>query len=347
MSQRSIQQIRQARDFNDDQLMEILTSKDEAVSVALRERAQEVLLAGYGRAVYVRGLIEFSNVCRQDCYYCGIRASNSAISRFRLSPEEIIQTALYAYKLGFQTLVLQGGEDPWFTEERLVGIVRAIKKRLPKSRLTLSIGIRPEEELAAFREAGADRFLLRHETANEQLFSALHPPQQSFAQRRSQLYSLKKLGYTVGAGFLVGAPGSQPTDHLTDIRFLRELQPQMIGIGPFIPQQDTPLRAEAAGDLTLTLKLLAVLRIIFPQALLPATTALQTIDPRGRLLGLQYGANVVMPNVSPQYARERYQLYDHKAASGLEAGEHLKELSEQLNSIGRYIEVGAGDPILS
>lgn len=346
MSQRLVQQIRQARDFTDEQIMEILTSQDEAVLQALRERSSEVLAMHYGRAVYVRGLIEFSNVCRQDCYYCGIRASNRAISRFRLTPTEIVQTALYAYRLGFHTLVLQGGEDPWFTKERLLTIITDIKKQLPDSRLTLSIGIRPEAELVAFRRAGADRFLLRHETANAQLFSKLHPPQQSFDQRRQQLLVLKDLGYTVGAGFLIGAPGSQLTDHLADIRFLRELQPQMIGIGPFIPQQDTPFRAERPGDLSVTLKLLSILRIIFPKVLLPATTALQTIDRRGRILGLEHGANVVMPNVSPPHARERYQLYDHKAASGLEAGEHLKELSDQLSTIGRCIKIGAGDPVL-
>ncbi|MDY5742715.1 MAG: [FeFe] hydrogenase H-cluster radical SAM maturase HydE [Lachnospiraceae bacterium] len=345
MSQHLINEILAANDFTDEQIMQILYCEDEAVMQALRKRATQVLLRHYGSAVYIRGLIEFSNYCRQDCYYCGIRASNRAVSRFRLTPEEILETAMKGDALGFKTLVLQGGEDSWFTRERFVNIIRTIKQSLPESRLTISIGVRSREDLIAFKEAGADRFLLRHETANPEFFGRLHPPGQSFAERQKQLFTLQELGYTTGAGFLIGAPGGRLTDHLQDIRFLRELRPQMIGIGPFIPQHDTPFGNQPAGSVKVTLKLLSILRVIFPQALLPATTALNTLDPQGRILGLRHGANVVMPNLSPEFARARYTLYDKKATGQLEAAEHVKQLAGQVATFGRFVEIGVGDPV--
>lgn len=263
-----------------------------------------------------------------------------------MTEEQILSCCALGYRLGFRTFVLQGGEDPFFTDDRIVEVLRAIKKAYPDCAVTLSIGEKPAESYARFREAGADRYLLRHETANRMHYGKLHPPELSFDHRRECLSVLKSLGYSVGAGFMVGSP-SQTADCLVeDMLFLQELQPQMVGIGPFIPHHDTPFSAEPRGSMKLTLRMLALTRLLLPKVLLPSTTALGSIDPAGRIRGILAGGNVVMPNLSPEDVREKYLLYDNKAFVGLEAAESLERLKDQMASAGYRVVVDRGDPAL-
>lgn len=319
----------------------------EASSLAAREhlfektriRQQET----FGHDVYLRGLIEFTNYCRNDCYYCGIRRSNRNCQRYHLTKEEILMCCEKGYDLDFRTFVLQGGEDMSYHDEDICDIITTIKSRFPDCAVTLSIGEREPESYRKFREAGADRYLLRHETADPQLYARLHPKELSLEHRMSCLFELKKLGFQVGAGMMLQAPG-QTTAHLVkDLRFLQQLQPEMIGIGPFIPHQDTPFRDEPAGTAELTIIMIAILRLMFPKALIPATTALGTIDPKGREKGILAGANVVMPNLSPADVRAKYLLYDGKISTGDEAAEAKRNLVDRIAAIEYEVKVTRGD----
>lgn len=332
------------QDLSKTEYVELLRYWEDKETVErLREEAVKLRREYYGNKVFTRGLIEFTNYCKNNCYYCGIRAGNSHAERYRLTREEILACCRNGYGLGYRTFVLQGGEDPWYTDEKIAGIIRAIKEEFPDCAVTLSIGEKPFESYRLFREAGADRYLLRHETADDSLYHSLHPSAMDPENRKKCLFQLKELGYQVGAGFMVGAPG-QTMEHLAeDILFLRELQPQMIGIGPFIPHHDTVYAKETAGSVELTLFLLSVLRILFPNVLLPATTALGTLDPGGREKGLMAGANVVMPNLSPVKNRKLYELYDNKICTGEEAAECRGCLSRRVESIGYRLVEERGD----
>jgi len=297
----------------------------------------------YGRDVYLRGLIEFTNYCKNDCLYCGIRRSNRSADRYRLTEKQILDCCQTGYQLGFRTFVLQGGEDPFYTDERLCSIVREIKKLYPDCAVTLSVGERSRESYARLREAGADRYLLRHETADAGHFAKIHPGELSLEQRIRCLRDLKELGYQVGCGFMVGSPYQTIDSIVADLEFIKEFQPHMVGIGPFIPHHSTPFAKEPAGSLELTLYLLAIVRLMLPDVLLPATTALGTIHPRGRELGLLAGANVVMPNLSPTEVRSKYLLYDNKICTGDEAAECRRCLERRVESVGYKIVVSRGD----
>ena len=307
-------------------------------SLASRRRRQ-----WYGDQVYVRGLIECTNICKNNCYYCGIRRGNRNVSRYRLDPATILACCEKGYRLGFRTFVLQGGEDPWFTPERVAALVEGIKSRWPDCAVTLSLGEHTPHTYRMWFEAGADRYLLRHETADESHYGKLHPEEMSFSHRMACLHTLRDIGYQVGAGFMVGSPGQTAHTLAQDLFFLQQFRPQMVGIGPFIPQKDTPFGREKPGTLEDTLCLLALIRLALPQALLPATTALGTIHPQGRELGILAGANVIMPNLSPSDARETYTLYDNKLHTGAEAAENLDQLRQRLSQIGCQIPLDRGD----
>lgn len=309
---------------------------DEAV--ALRQRY-------YGKKVFTRGLIEFTNYCKNDCYYCGIRHGNKNAVRYRLMKEDILECCNYGYELGFHTFVLQGGEDPYFTDERVVDIVRSIKAEHPDCAVTLSIGEKSYESYRLFREAGADRYLLRHETANDCHYNVLHPQEMKLSNRKQCLYDLKSLGYQVGAGCMVGTPGQTVETLAEDMVFLQELQPQMVGIGPFIPHHDTKFANEPSGSVELTLFLLSLARIMLPKSLIPATTALGTADDNGREKGMAVGCNVVMPNLSPLKNRKNYDLYDNKISTGEEAAESKKAMERRMRSVGYELVYERGDAV--
>lgn len=315
-------------------------SKDE--QQYLWDKADAVRKENYGNKVYIRGLIEFTNYCKRDCVYCGIRRSNAKTSRYRLTKEEILNCVDTGDALGYKTFVLQGGEDPFFTDEKLVEIIKEIKGKYPDNAITLSIGERSYESYKNLFEAGADRFLLRHETANEELYTKLHPGA-SFKNRMECLRNLKEIGFQVGAGFMVGIPGQTNEDLVKDLMFLVELEPHMVGIGPFIPHVDTPLGQSKGGNAEKTITMVALTRLLLPKALLPATTALGSIDKLGREKGIKAGANVVMPNLSPNAVREKYALYNGKLSTGDEAAESRKDIERKINAIGYEIEVGRGD----
>ena len=320
--------------------------KNPETAKSLREAAVKLRKQYYGDKVYTRGLIEFTNYCKNNCYYCGIRRGNVHAERYRLSREEILDCCEKGYALGFRTFVLQGGEDPYYTDERMTEIIRSIRRAYPDCAITLSIGEKSYESYKLFKEAGANRYLLRHETASDELYQQLHPAEMLLSHRKQCLYDLKSLGYQVGAGFMVGSPG-QKTEHLAeDLVFLKELQPQMVGIGPFIPHHETKFANEAAGSVELTLFLLSVIRILLPKVLLPATTALGTMDPRGREKGLEVGANVVMPNLSPVKNRKQYDLYDNKICTGEEAAECRGCLERRVASVGYRLVAERGDALV-
>ena len=298
----------------------------------------------YGTDIYIRGLIELSNYCRNDCLYCGIRRSNRHADRYRLTPDEILSCCREGYALGFRTFVLQGGEDPYFTDERMTAIVRRIREDYPDCAITLSLGERSEESCQSLFDAGADRYLLRHETADPEHYAKLHPEDLSWEHRMQCLRSLKAIGYQTGCGFMVGSPYQTPHELAEDLLFIQEFRPAMCGIGPFIPHADTPFAQEPAGTLEMTLYLLSLLRLIKPDLLLPATTALGTIHPRGRELGIEAGANVIMPNLSPVGVRGKYLLYDNKICTGEESAQCIRCLETRMNSIGYHIVYTRGDP---
>ena len=341
-----IDKLRQERTLTPEEFRQLLTGCDAEILRYINKQAQEVALLHFGNKIYIRGLIEISNCCRNNCYYCGIRKGNPNIERYRLSRESILNCCKQGYELGFRTFVLQGGEDPYFTDEKIVDIVKKIRNSYPDCAITLSIGEKTKESYRLYKEAGADRYLLRHETANEDHYRHLHPEQMSLANRKQCLRNLKELGYQTGAGFMVGAPGQTLECLAEDLIFLKELNPEMVGIGPFIPHHDTKFADEPAGSVELTLFLSSVLRIILPKCLLPATTALGTADPKGREKGLLAGANVVMPNLSPVKDRKKYELYDNKICTGDEAAECRVCLKNRVKSVGFELVEDRGDVAL-
>ena len=297
----------------------------------------------YGNKIFVRGLIEISNVCKNDCYYCGIRGSNKNCQRYRLSKEEILACCDEGERLGFKTFVLQGGEDMFFTDEFLCDLIQEIKIRHKNCAVTLSLGERSRKSYELLKKAGADRYLLRHETADKEHYEKLHPEKMSFENRMECLKNLKELGYQVGCGFMVGSPYQTPETIAKDLKFIEEFEPDMCGIGPFIPHKDTPFADKTAGTLELTCYLLSIIRLIKPNILLPATTALGTIQENGRELGILAGANVVMPNLSPVSVRKKYELYDNKICTGEESAECRKCLETRMKKIGYEIVTDRGD----
>ena len=333
-------------DFTKSEFVELIKCAEDPEAVRkLKEEAVRIREIYYGKKVFTRGLIEYTNYCKNDCYYCGIRKSNTNAKRYRLTEDEIMACCENGYELGFRTFVLQGGEDAYYTDDRMVEIIKKIKEAYPECALTLSIGEKSYESYKRFREAGADRYLLRHETANEEHYRKLHPEKMSLTVRKNCLYDLKKLGYQVGAGMMVGSPYQTTEDLAEDLVFLKELQPEMVGIGPFIPHHDTQFSKEPAGSVEMTLFLLAVIRILLPKVLLPATTALGTMDPLGREKGLQAGANVVMPNLSPVKNRKQYELYDNKICTGEEAAECRGCMGRRVASVGYELVTERGDAV--
>ncbi len=321
----------------------LLEDRTEETTELLRKKARELTDRVFGRQVFVRGLIEFTNICKKDCYYCGIRKSNSCVERYRLTEEEILSCCEAGYEAGLRTFVLQGGEDGYFTEERICSLVREIHTRYPDCAITLSVGEWDKESYQRFYEAGAERFLLREETADEDHYGKLHPENQRFSTRIECLENLKKIGYQTGCGFLVGSPYQTIDCIIKDLLFLEQFRPQMVGIGPFLPAKNTPFELEPAGSSELTLFLLSAIRLSLPEVLLPATTALGTARSDGRLQGLMHGANVIMPNLSPQRVRDKYALYDNKAHSGNEAAEHLDALRAELSKENFTVAISRGD----
>lgn len=304
----------------------------------LFRQARAVREKAYGKAVFLRGLIELSSYCESDCYYCGLRKSNKNAARFRLTPEEIFSCCEQGYALGLRTFVLQGGEDSYFNDDRMAKIVGKIRARWPDCAITLSLGERSRASYQALFDAGADRYLLRHETANAAHYALLHPPELKFDRRIECLHNLREIGFQVGCGFLVGSPG-QTEEHLQqELDFLQKFKPQMVGIGPFLPHKDTPFAHEPAGSLALTLKMLAKIRLLLPNVNLPATTALGSLSTEGRTIGLKAGANVLMPNLSPARTRSKYQLYDGKLF------ESLEDLRKAVEQTGYEVVIGRGDP---
>lgn len=338
-----IDKLHQEQILSAEEFRTLLTDRSEETDLYARELADQVRQQVYGNQIYVRGLIEFTNYCKNDCYYCGIRRSNRNAQRYRLTEEDILACCKEGYELGFRTFVLQGGEDGYYTDEKLTALIRKIKEVYPDCALTLSIGEKSEESYRAYKEAGADRYLLRHETAREEHYRKLHPEEMSCENRKNCLRTLKKLGYQTGAGFMVGSPYQTIDDLVEDFLFLKELDPEMVGIGPFIAHQDTPFHDEKSGTLEDTLFYLALLRLMLPNVLLPATTALGTICLKGRELGVKSGANVVMPNLSPVSVRKKYMLYDGKICTGDEAAECRFCLSRRMELIGCQIVTDRGD----
>lgn len=322
----------------------LVTHQDDEAAQRLADLASGVRKDVYGTDVFVRGLIEISSICKNDCLYCGLRASNASCERYRLTPEQILLCADMGYELGFRTFVLQGGEDMWFSDERLCAIVASIRERHPDCAITLSMGERSRESYARLRQAGADRYLLRHETADPEHYALLHPAAMSFDNRMRCLHDLRELGYAVGVGMMVGSPYQTPRHLAEDLAFIDRFKPEMCGIGPFIPHHATPFASEPAGTLEQTCYLLSIIRLIHPSVLLPATTALGTIDPLGREKGVLAGANVVMPNLSPADVRQKYLLYDGKICMGDEAAECRRCLDLRMERIGYQVVVDRGDP---
>jgi biotin synthase len=340
-----IDKLYEANSLSKEELIYIIDNIDDKSKDYLVQRAHETRLKHYSKKVFMRGLIEFTNYCKNDCYYCGIRRGNSNADRYRLSLEEILECCRVGYDLGFRTYVLQGGEDGYFSDDRILKIISSIKIEHPDCAITLSLGEKSYESYKMFFEAGADRYLLRHETASEEHYSKLHPKEMSLKSRKNCLYQLKEIGYQVGAGFMIGSP-YQTTENLAeDLKFLEELQPHMVGIGPYIPHIDTIFKNENQGTLEMTILMLALTRLILPKALMPATTALGTIHPQGREYGLKAGANVVMPNLSPRVVRDKYALYDNKICTGDEAAECRYCIENRIKDAGFEIDLSRGDSI--
>ncbi|MBO4668358.1 MAG: [FeFe] hydrogenase H-cluster radical SAM maturase HydE [Lachnospiraceae bacterium] len=339
----TVDAVRRGRSITKEQLACLLGQAGPEDEEYLFVAAREIADAVFHKQVFLRGLIEFTNYCRNDCYYCGIRCSNRAAERYRLSEEEILSCCDSGAALGFRTFVLQGGEDPYYTDERMSAIVRAMKERHPDCAVTLSIGEKSRESYQMYHDAGADRYLLRHETADGEHYAKLHPKSMSLAHRKQCLYDLKEIGYQVGCGIMVGSPYQTIDTIYEDLVFMKELGPHMIGIGPFLAHKDTPFRDEPNGSVQTTLRLLSILRLLFPKVLLPATTALGTADALGREKGILAGANVLMPNLSPVSVRGKYLLYDGKICTGEEAAECVVCLRNRVERIGYRVAESRGD----
>ena len=333
------------RDLSDEEFEQLILCEDKETTEYLAAKAREVREAVYGKEVYLRGLIEFTNYCKNDCLYCGIRRSNKNAERYRLTEEQILSCCESGYKLGFRTFVLQGGEDAYFSDEVLVPLVKEIKNKYPDCALTLSIGEREKDSYQKLFDAGADRYLLRHETADKEHYESLHPAELSFDHRMKCLWDLKEIGYQVGCGMMIGSPNQTVQHLIKDLRFLQEFKPEMVGIGPFIPHHDTPFADRETGSVDITLKLLSIIRIMLPEVLLPATTALGTADGLGREKGILAGANVVMPNLSPTDVRGKYLLYDNKICTGDEAAECIRCMTLRVQKVGYEVVQKRGDHI--
>ena len=321
----------------------LIDNRDDESACLLREKADKARRRVYGNKVFIRSLIEISNICKNDCLYCGIRKGNRSCQRYRLSEEDILTCCKEGYGLGFRTFVMQGGEDGFFTDEVMCSIIRKIKKSYPDCAVTLSLGERSEESYRRLFEAGADRYLLRHETADKEHYGKLHPKELSFENRMECLRNLKKIGFQTGCGFMVESPFQTSEQLAKDLKFVEEFSPEMCGIGPFIPHNETVFRDEKAGSCELTCYLLSIVRLIKPTILLPSTTALGTIDKEGREKGILSGGNVVMPNLSPLSVRKKYMLYDGKISTDEEAAENLMRLKEKIRAIGFEVVTERGD----
>ncbi len=336
-----IDKLRENKILSRTEFTKLLENLDENSKEYLFNVAREVTNSVYGKSVYMRGLIEISNYCTRDCNYCGIRKDNSNVIRYRLSKEQILECCKEGSKLGFTTIVMQGGEDPYYTKEVLSDIIKTIKSKYNVA-ITLSIGERPIEDYQAFYDAGADRFLLRHETATKKLYEHLHPNTMSFEKRRECLYNLKEIGFQVGAGFMVGSPKQQISDLVNDLLFLHELQPAMCGIGPYICHNDTPFKGSQNGSVDLSIVMLALVRLVLPNCLLPATTALGTLESDGRERALLAGGNVVMPNLSPIATRKNYEIYQNKSGSSEETAQNMINLAKKIESVGLEVDMSVG-----
>lgn len=338
-----IDKLEETGELTEEEFVLLLKGRTKKLEEYAAKKARTIADSIYGKDIYIRGLIEFTNYCKNDCYYCGIQRSNKNALRYRLTEEEILQCCAEGYQLGFRTFVLQGGEDSYYTDERVVELVKKIKKEYPDCALTLSIGEKPYESYEKFYKAGADRYLLRHETADLEHYGKLHPEEMSQKNRMECLRNLKQIGFQTGCGFMVGSPFQTVESIAKDFVFIHQLKPDMVGIGPFIPHKDTRFAKEQEGTLEDTLFYLSLIRIMEKNVLLPATTALATIHPRGRELGILAGANVVMPNLSPKSVREKYALYDGKVCTGEEAAECRGCLEKRVESVGYHIVVSKGD----
>lgn len=338
-----VDKLKEEKTLSSREFLTLLENRNDETDDYIAGLARQTANEHYGNKILVRGLIEFTNYCKNNCYYCGIRCSNKNADRYRLDEEQILECCQNGYDLGFRTFVLQGGEDPVFTDEKILSLVKKIKTEYPDCALTLSVGERDKSAYEAWFSAGADRFLLRHETADSEHYSLLHPDNLSLENRIKCLETLKKIGYQTGCGFMVGSPNQSYEHIVKDLEFIRDFKPQMVGIGPFIPHKDTPFKDHAAGSAELTIFLLSVIRLMLPNVLLPATTALQTLLPDGRKRGFLAGANVCMPNLSPMGVREKYSLYDNKAFSGNESAQSLLSLKKEAEEIGFEVVVDRGD----
>lgn len=336
-----IDKLKDTKNLSDGEILKLITQDiDEQYLFSCADAIRRI---HYGNKVYIRGLIEISNYCKNDCFYCGIRCSNKNTTRYRLTEEEILDCCDNGFRLGFRTFVMQGGEDAFYTDEFMCALIKKIKAKYPDTAITLSLGERSYDSYKKMFDAGADRYLLRHETATEEHYSKLHPDKMRLDARKECLFNLKKIGYQTGSGFMVGSPYQTPQNIIADLRFLQELKPHMIGIGPFVTHKETPFAEFETGSLNLTLRLISILRLMFPTVLLPSTTALGTIAENGRELGILAGANVVMPNLSPVKSRKLYDLYDNKICTGEESAELKDKLSESMKKIGYEIVTDRGD----
>jgi biotin synthase len=327
-----------------EELLFILNNIDDKSKKYLIEKSHLTRMNIYGDKVFARGLIEFTNYCVRNCRYCGIRADNLKADRYRLTLDDILESVDLGDKLGYKTYVLQGGEDPYYTDEVMIEMIEKIKTRYPNNAITISLGERSYESYEKMFKAGADRYLLRHETASKKLYEELHP-NSSFENRRKCLQNLKEIGFQIGAGFMVGLPNQTNENLVEDLLYIKELNPHMCGMGPFIPHEDTPLSKESAGTLEDTITLLAIIRLLLPNVLLPATTALGSINPIGREMGIKAGCNVVMPNLSPTRVREKYSLYNGKICTGDEAAECRNCIERRINNAGFKLDISRGDNI--
>lgn len=329
--------------MTDGEITELLTTEDVSEVEELHGRARMAAESVYGDRVFARGLVEISSYCRNNCYYCGLRRDNLKAERYRLSPDAILKACDDGYEMGLRSFVLQGGEDMWFTDERIAEIVRRVKERHADVAVTLSVGEREEKSYRLWREAGADRYLLRHEAADKSLYERLHPKEMSYDNRLRCLRDLQRLGYQTGCGFMVGAPGCSVKGYIEDIRLIEELRPAMVGIGPFIPAAGTLFDKYSHGSAEMTLRLLSVIRLIDPHLLMPATTALDTILEDGMERGVMAGANVIMPNITPMTERGKYTIYDNKKVTGSDAAESLELTGKRLKTIGKRLTLARGD----
>ena len=338
-----IEKLNKDKSLEKSQWVKLISSFSENDALFAKKLARKIADENFGKSVYIRGIVEFSNYCKNDCTYCGIRRSNKNCERYRLTKEEILECCDEGRKLGFMTFVLQSGEDKTYSTAALCDIVKSIKKKHPDCAVTLSLGEMEYADYKALFEAGADRYLLRHETASKAHYEKLHPEEMKFEKRMECLENLKQIGFQTGCGMMIGSPGQTDTCLAEDMLFIKSFEPHMVGIGPFLPHRDTPFAEKPAGSYEKTLFVLSLVRIMLPHTLLPSTTALGTIHPMGREAGILAGANVVMPNLSPTAVRKKYMLYDNKICTGDESAQCVNCLQNRLAAIGYTIVKSRGD----